>query len=156
MVYVVAMIGMGSRHLVLHPVVLRPHRDGLRIHAMPEVLHPPLRWRHDFVVVLLLDPGRVAVASGLRDDVLDILLANPRGVVADVDDVVLPVQSNINDVWLLLQGPLNGTGAAKAVHATELERASSYVHMLVIGCCHSPGVVVGHGGYILLSTLHIL
>ena len=41
-VHVVAVIGMGGRHLVLHPVVLGPHRDGLRVHAVPEVLHPPL------------------------------------------------------------------------------------------------------------------
>jgi hypothetical protein len=28
--------------------------------------------------------------------------------------------------------------------------------MLVISCCRSPGVVVGHGGYVLLNMLHIL
>src|SRR5215203_6522058 len=125
MVYVVAMIGMGSRHLVLHPVVLGPHRDGLRIHAMPEVLHPPLRWRHDFVVVLLLDLGGLAVAAGLRDHLLEIFWADPRRVVADVDDVALPVHPNFGDVGLLPQGSLDGTSAAQAVHATELERAIS-------------------------------
>src|SRR5215207_11432071 len=50
----------------------------------------------------------------------------------------------------------DGTGAAQAVHATELERAASHGNMLVIGCCRSRGVVVGHCGYFLLSTLHIL
>jgi hypothetical protein len=28
--------------------------------------------------------------------------------------------------------------------------------MLVIGCCRSCGVIVGHGGYVLLNMLHIL
>ena len=91
MVHVVAVIGMGSGHLVLHPVVLGAHRDGLRIHAVAEVLHPPLWGRHGLMVVLLLDLGRAAVAAGLRDHLLDIFRANLRGVVADVDDVVLPV-----------------------------------------------------------------
>jgi hypothetical protein len=98
---VVAVIRMSSGHLILHPVVLRPHRDGLRIHAVPDVLHPPLWRSHGLVVVLLLDLGRLAIAAGLRDHLLDIFRADPRGVVADVDDVVLPVQPNLGDVWLL-------------------------------------------------------
>ena len=61
--HVVAVIRMGGRHLVLHPVVLGPHRDGLRIHAVPEVLHPPLRRRHGLVVVLVLDLGRLCSRS---------------------------------------------------------------------------------------------
>jgi hypothetical protein len=69
-VRVVAMIGMGGRHLVLHPVVLRPHRDGLSIDAVADVLHPPRRWRHGLVVVFLL--GRLAVAASLRNHLLDI------------------------------------------------------------------------------------
>jgi hypothetical protein len=73
-----------------------------------------------------------------------------------VDDVVLPVQLYLGDMWLLPQDPFDGTSAAKAVHATELERAASHGNMLVIGCCRSRGVVVDHGGYVLLSTLHIL
>ena len=52
-------------------------------------------------MVLLLDLGRLAVAARLRDHLLDIFRADPRGVVADVDDVVLPVQLNIGDVRLL-------------------------------------------------------
>jgi hypothetical protein len=108
------------------------------------------------MVVLLLDLGRAEVAAGPRDHLLDIFRADTRGVVADVDDVVLPVQLYLGDVWLLPQYPLDGTGAAQAVHATELERAASHGNMLVIGCCRSPRVVVGHGGYVLLSALHIL
>jgi hypothetical protein len=66
-----------------------------------------------------------------------------------VDDVVLPVQLYFGDVWLLPQDPLDGTGAANAVHATEFERAASHGKILVIGCCRSRGVIVGHGGYVL-------
>jgi hypothetical protein len=52
------------------------------------------------VVVLLLDLDRLAVAAGLRYDLLDLFRGDPRGVVADVDDVVLPIQPNLCDVWL--------------------------------------------------------
>jgi hypothetical protein len=52
-------------------------------------------------MVLLLELGRLAVASGLRDHLLEIFWADPRRVVAHMDEVVLPVQSNIGDVWLL-------------------------------------------------------
>jgi hypothetical protein len=152
-VRVVAVIRIGSRHLVQHPVVLRPHRDGLRIHAVAEVLHPPLRGRHGLMVVLLLDLGRAAVAAGLCDDLLYIFRADPRGVVADVDGIVIPVQVKLGDVRLLPQGPFDGTGAAQAVHATELERAASHGSMPIIGRCGILGVIVGHGGYPLLSTL---
>jgi hypothetical protein len=51
--------------------------------------------------VVLLDLSRLAVAACLRDDLLDAFRADVRGVVADVDDVVLPVQLNLGDVWLL-------------------------------------------------------
>jgi hypothetical protein len=50
------------------------------------------------MVVLLLDLRRLAVAAGLCDHLLDIFRADPRGVVADADDIVLSVQSNIGDV----------------------------------------------------------
>ena len=122
MVAVVRMVWRGS--LVLHPVVLGPHRDGLRVHAVFEVLHSPLGRRHGLVVVLLLDLGRLAVAARLRDHLLDIFRADPRWVVADVDEVVLPVQPHVGDVRLLSQGSLDGVGAAQAVHAPELERAA--------------------------------
>jgi hypothetical protein len=145
MVDVVAMIGMGSGHLVLHPVVLGAHRDGLRIHAVAEVLHAPLRWRHGLVMVLLPDLSRLAVTASLCDHLLDIFRADVRGIVADVDDVALPVQVDIGEVWLFSQGPLHGTGAVQAMNATEFERASSYGNMLVIGCCRGCGVIVGHG-----------
>ena len=102
----------GWRDLVLHPVVLGPHRDGLRIHAVSEVLHPPLGRRHGLVVVLLPDLGRLAVAARLCDHLLDVFRADPRGIVADVDEVVLPVQPDVGDVRLLSQGSLDGIGAA--------------------------------------------
>src|SRR5215211_2515742 len=148
----VAMIRGCGWHLVLHPVVLGSHRDGLRIYTVAEVLHPP-HWRRHGLVVLLLDLGRLAVAASLRDDLFDVFRADPRRVVADVDHVVLPIEANVGDVRLLSQGSLDGTSAAQAVHATELERASSYGNMLVIGCCRSPGVVVGHGRYVLLNMV---
>src|SRR5215216_6627640 len=151
----VAMIRGCGWHLVLHPVVLGSHRDGLRIYTVAEVLHPP-HWRRHGLVVLLLDLGRLAVAASLRDDLFDVFRADPRRVVADVDHVVLPIEANVGDVRLLSQGSLDGISAAQTVHATELERATSYGNMLVIGCCRSPGVDVGHGGYLLLSTLHTL
>jgi hypothetical protein len=108
------------------------------------------------VVLLFPDLSRLAVASRLCDHLLDIFRADTRRVVADVDDVVLPVQLYLGDMWLLPQDPFDGTSAAKAVHATELERALPHGNMLVMGCCRSRGVVVDHGGYVLLSTLHIL
>jgi hypothetical protein len=52
-------------------------------------------------VALLFCPYRCAVASGLRDDVLDSFRVDVRGIVADVDGVVLPIQPNLSDVWLL-------------------------------------------------------
>jgi hypothetical protein len=155
-VRVVAVISMGSRHLVLHPVVLGAHRDGLCIHAVADVLHPPLRGRHGVVMVLLPDLSRLAVAARLCDHLLDIFQDDVHGIVADVEDVVLPVQVDIGDVCLLSQGPLHGTGTTQAVHATEFERALPHGNMLLIGCCRSPRVVVGHGGYVLLNMLHIL
>jgi hypothetical protein len=53
------------------------------------------------VVVLLLALSRLAVAAGLCDHLLDIFRGDPCGVVADVDYIVLPVQVEIGDVWLL-------------------------------------------------------
>src|SRR5215204_4774874 len=154
-VRMVAMIRGCGWHLVLHPVVLGPHRDGLHIYAVAEVLHPP-HWRGHGLVVLLLDLGRLAVAAGLRDDLFDGFRPDPRRVVAHVDHVVLPIEANVGYVRLLSQGSLDSTGAAQAVHATERERATSYGNMLVIGYCRSPGVNIGHDGYLLLSTLHTL
>jgi hypothetical protein len=107
-------------------------------------------------VVLILYSDRHTVAAGVRDHLLDIFRADPRRVVADVDDVVLPVQLYLGYVRLILQGPLDGTGTAQFVNATELERAAAHGNMLVIGCPRSRGVVIGHGGYVLLSMLHIL
>jgi hypothetical protein len=94
--------------------------------------------------------------AGLRDDLLDPFRVDVRGIVADVDDVVLPVQPNIGDVWLLSQDPLDGTGATQTVHATERERVRSQASMLMIGCCHSLWIDFGHGGYLLLSSLRLL
>src|SRR5215217_9057827 len=147
MVDVVAMIGMGSGHLVLHPVVLGAHRDGLRIHAVAEVLHAPLRWRHGLVMVLLPDLSRLAVTASLCDHLLDIFRADVRGIVADVDDVALPVQVDIGEVWLLSQGPLHGTGTAQAVHATELERAVARGGMVDISLRRGLLITTGHRGY---------
>jgi hypothetical protein len=97
---VVAVICVGSGLLVLHPVVLGSHRDGLHIHTVLEVLHPPLGRRYSFVV-LIFCPDRRAVAARLRDDLLNVLRASARRIESDVDDVVLPVQPNLGDVWLL-------------------------------------------------------
>jgi hypothetical protein len=144
--HVVAMIGMGSRHLILHTIVLGAHRDGLRIHPVADVLHPPLGGRHGLVMVLL-DLSRLAVASRLCDHLLDIFRADVRGIVADVDEVVLPVQSNIGDVWLLSQGPLNGTGAAQFVNATEFERAVARGGMVDISLRCGLWITTGHRGY---------
>src|SRR5215210_151353 len=151
----VAMICMGSGHLVLHSVVLGSHRNGLCVHAVPYVLHPPL-WRRHGLMVVLPDLSRLAVAAGLYDHMPYIFRVSLRGVVADVDDVVFPVQPDFGDVWLLSQGPLDGTGAAQAVHAAEFERGMSRVDMVMIGCCHSVEIHVGHGSHLLLSTLRTL
>jgi len=77
------------------------------------------------MVVLPLDLSRLAVAAGLRDHLLDIFRANLGGVVADVDDVVLPVQPDIGNIWLLSKGSLDGTGAVQAMNAAEFERGMS-------------------------------
>jgi hypothetical protein len=50
--------------------------------------------------MVFLDLSRLAVAARLRDDLLDAFRADVRGVVADVDDVVLPVQPDIGDMRL--------------------------------------------------------
>src|SRR5215207_1550707 len=143
---------MGGGHLVLHPVVLGSHRNGLRVHAVPDVLHPTLRRRHSLMVVLL-DLGGLAVAAGLRDHPLDIFRANLGGVVADVDDVVLPVKVDIGNTWLLSKDSLDGTGAVQAMNAAEFERGMTRANMVMIGCCRRVGIHIGHGGYLLLSTL---
>src|SRR5215203_5528320 len=148
----IAMVRTCGRHLVLHTVVLCPHRNGLCVHAVPDVLHPTLRRRHGLMVVLL-DLGRLAVTARLRDHLLDIFRVNLGGVVADVDDVVLPVQPDIGNTWLLSKDSLDGTGAVQAMNAAEFERGMSRVDMVMMGCCRSVGIHVGHGGYLLLSTL---
>ena len=61
---------------------------------------------------------------------------------------------DIGDVRLPSKGSLDGT--AQAVHATEFERVISHGNMRVIGCCHSVGIHVDKGGYLLLSTLRTL
>src|SRR5215212_1626677 len=103
-------------------------------------------------MVLLPDLSRLAVASGLRDHLLYIFRADLGGIVADVDDVALPVQVDIGDVRLLSKGSLDGTGAVQAMNAAELERAALHRNMVGVSCCRGPGVVVSHGGYLLLST----
>src|SRR5215208_8364607 len=144
----VAVVRMGIRHLVLHPVVLCAHRDGLRIHTVREVLHPLLWRRHGLMVVLLFpDLSRLAVASRLCDHLLDIFRADVRGIVAHVDEVVLPVQLYLGDMWLLPQDPFDGTGAAKAVHAPELERAVARGGMVDISLRRGLWITTGHRGY---------
>src|SRR4051794_32164856 len=118
-----AVVGLGGRSLILHPVVLGPHRDGLRVHAVFEVSHPPLGRRHGLVVVLLPDPGRLAVAAGLCDRPLDHFRADPGWIVAYEYEVVLPVQPHVGYVRQGSQGSHYGVGAASAVHAPELEGA---------------------------------
>jgi hypothetical protein len=78
-----------------------------------------------YAQVLLLDLSRLAVAAGLRDHHFDAFCVDPRGVVADVDGVVFPIQPDIGDVRLLPQGSLDGSGASQAVNASKLERAIS-------------------------------
>jgi hypothetical protein len=97
----IAVIRVGGRPLVLHPVVLGPHRDGPHVHAVSEVPVPPLRGRHSLAVVLLLDLGQRAVATGLRDHPLDLFRGDPRGVIADVDEVSLPVEVDLGYARLL-------------------------------------------------------
>jgi|SRR5215217_7860516 hypothetical protein len=99
------------------------------------------------MVLLLPDLSRLAVASRLRDHLLDIFRADLGGIVADVDEVVLPVQVDIADVWLLSKGSLHGTGAAQTVHATELERAVARGGMVDISLRHSLVITTGHRGY---------
>src|SRR5215211_4031909 len=118
---VAAVVGLGGGSLVLHAVVLGPHRDGLRVYAVFDVSHPPLGRRHGRVVMPLPDLGRLAVATGLRNRPLDVFRADPRRVVADVHEIVLPVKPHVGYVRLGSQGSLHGVGAAPAVHAPEPE-----------------------------------
>jgi hypothetical protein len=63
------------------------------------------------VVLLLLNLGRLAVAACPCNHLLDIFRAYLGGVIADVDGVVLPVEVDMGDVWLLSKGSLDGPSA---------------------------------------------
>jgi len=101
--------------------VLRPHGDGLRIDdAVAEVLPPAfLGWQA--LEKLTSSLYRLALTARVRYDPFDVLSPYFRRVVADVDDVGLPVETDITYVRLSLQGPFDSDGATEAVHAAQLE-----------------------------------
>src|SRR5215203_5941575 len=104
------MVHLRCGHLVLHPVVLRPHRDGLRIDdAVAEVLPPAfLGWQA--LGKLTSSPDRLTLAARVRYNPFDVLSPDLRRVVAGADDVGLPVQADIGDARLSPQGLLDGDG----------------------------------------------
>src|SRR5215203_2084454 len=145
--HLVAVVGLCGGSLVLHAVVLGPHRDGLRVHAVFEVSHSSFRRRHGLVMVLLPDIGRLAVAARPCDRPLDVFRADPRWIVADVYEVVLPVQPHVTDMRLGSQGSLYGVGASSAVHAPELEGAVAWGGIVGIGLRRGFWVNTTHRGY---------
>src|ERR687890_1716194 len=116
------MVHLRCGYLVLHPVVLRPHGDGLRIDdAVAEVL-PPAFLGRQALGKLSSSLDRLALTARVRYDPFDVLSPDLCGIVADADDVGLPVQADIGDARLSPQGLLDGDGTTEAVHAPQLER----------------------------------
>src|SRR5215210_2403476 len=115
------MVHSGCGHLVLHPVVLGSHGDRLRMDAVSEVLPPAFLGRQ---MLGKLTPGldRLALTARIRYNPFDVLSPDLCGIVADADDVGLPVQADIGDARLSPQGLLDSGSATEAVHAVQLER----------------------------------
>ena len=93
------------------------------------------------------DLGRLAVAARLCDRPLDAFRADPRWIVADVYEVVLPVQPHVGYVRLGSQGSHYGVGAASAVHAPELEGAVARGGIVGIGLCGGFWINTTHRAY---------
>src|SRR5215212_10241570 len=105
------MVHLGCGYLILHPVVLRPHRDGLRIDdTVAEVLPPAFLGRQALGKLTSSLYQRTLAARRIRYDPFDVLSPDLCGIVADADDVGLPVQADIGDARLSPQGLLDGDG----------------------------------------------
>jgi hypothetical protein len=111
----VVFVHAGGWQLILHTVIFGAHGDRLHGDAMTEVLQ------------LLLGRGlgrgglslacRGAGAAARRDQLLDGCRGDHPGVIADVDHIVGPIEVDLRDMRVRLQGVLYRVSTRQTMHA---------------------------------------